>query len=236
MTRTGWKDYGTESRRSGLIIGLNGVAQSGKDTVGKMLCERHGFERIAFADALRKGLYDLNPIVTISIIAQKQGFWEWFENQPERRESRFMRLQEIVDSIGWDEAKVKYTEVRELMQRYGTEAGRQVHGDECWTSIVKNTIEKNPNTNYVITDMRFPNELQMVRRLGGIKVQIQRQGVTSVNSHVSDAILDEDLFDHVLKNNGTLAQLEQAVNDLVIEVNPYLAFLRTQDPLTAKAS
>jgi hypothetical protein len=194
--REGWKDYGVENRRSGMIIGLNGVAQAGKDTVGKILCEKHGFERLAFADAMKTGLYNLNPIVGTVY------------GTP-------IRLKKLIDEIGWDEAKVAYPEIRELMQRYGTEAGREIHGQNCWISILEKTIRANPTTNYVITDMRFPDELDMVTHLGGQKIQVKRKGKTSVNSHISDAILDEVFFDGVLHNNGTLEQLEDAVNAMV---------------------
>lgn len=209
----------TIHKQGGILIGLNGVAQSGKDTVGKILCQRHGFERLAFADALRQGLYDFNPIVTAEV-AQKKGLWGWVGGQSDTPQVTLKRVQDIVDAIGWDEAKVKYTEIRELMQRYGTEAGRKVHGDECWTSIIEKVIEENPVKNYVITDMRFDNELQVVRRLGGLLVQIQREGVTSVNGHISDKILPEYMFDALIKNNGTLEDLERKVNQLVIDANP----------------
>ena len=48
-----------------MIIGLSGYAQSGKDTVAKVLIEEYGFTRIAFADKIREFLYDLNPQVKV---------------------------------------------------------------------------------------------------------------------------------------------------------------------------
>jgi len=45
-----------------MIIGLSGYAQSGKDTVANYLSE-YGFTRLAFADPIRKLLYQMNPIV-----------------------------------------------------------------------------------------------------------------------------------------------------------------------------
>ena len=38
-----------------VIIGISGYATSGKSTVGDILCERHGFDQVAFADALKAG-------------------------------------------------------------------------------------------------------------------------------------------------------------------------------------
>ena len=45
-----------------MIIGLTGYAQSGKDTVAKILVENYGFTRIAFADKIREFLYETNPM------------------------------------------------------------------------------------------------------------------------------------------------------------------------------
>ena len=48
-----------------LLIGLTGVAQSGKDTAAKVLIKKHGFRRIGFADKVRDCLLALNPLVYI---------------------------------------------------------------------------------------------------------------------------------------------------------------------------
>ena len=48
-----------------MIIGISGYATAGKDTIGEILVENHGFRRIAFADKLREVLLALNPIVDL---------------------------------------------------------------------------------------------------------------------------------------------------------------------------
>jgi hypothetical protein len=209
------------TRKGGLLIGLNGVAQSGKDTVGKILCDNHGFKRLAFADALRKGLYEINPIVSIDVETESQSLLKRLSGEPERINTKILRIQDIVDNIGWDEAKVKYIEIRELMQRYGTEGGRLIHGEYCWVNVLEKTIKANPTENYVITDMRFDNEVSLVGKLDGLRVQIQREGVTSVNNHISDKVLPRWMFDHIIHNNGTIKELEEQVNELVISLSPY---------------
>jgi cytidylate kinase len=45
-----------------MIIGLTGYAQSGKDTVAKILVENYGYTRVAFADKIREFLYETNPM------------------------------------------------------------------------------------------------------------------------------------------------------------------------------
>ena len=46
-----------------MIIGLTGYAQSGKDSVADILVKNYGYTRIAFADPIRKLLYETNPAV-----------------------------------------------------------------------------------------------------------------------------------------------------------------------------
>ncbi len=178
-----------------ILIGLNGVARSGKDTVGKMLCDNYGFKRLAFADSVRQGVYEINPLVTSE-----------------------QRVKDIVDEIGWEEAKTEYPEIRELLQRYGTEGGRLIHGEDCWVSIIEKVIKNNPHTKYVITDMRFENEIALVKQLRGTSVQIQNARVKSINGHVSDKVLPSNLFTEIIENHGTLEELKSKVDDLMLRL------------------
>lgn len=176
------------------VIALHGYAQSGKDTVAAFLKE-HGYERLAFADALRDVLYALNPLVLRGMNGS-QG-WD--------------RLATIVNEFGWDRAKVQFPEVRTLMQRMGTEAGRQVLGDSIWVDIVLRQIKERPSQRFVITDMRFENELAALTTYGSdvLLAKIVRPGVGAVNAHVSDAGLPDDLFDVLLRNEGDLDDLHE---------------------------
>ncbi len=197
-----WRDYSTEIKRRGMLIALAGFAQSVKDTVAKFLINKHNFKRLAFADALREALYKLNPYVALSGRSL-----DGLDSPP------FMyRLQEIVNKDGWDRAKTENPEIRELLQRLGTEAGREIHGQDCWTNIVKQQIAAEPLQNFVVTDMRFPNELSLINSLGGHTVRVVRDGVKSVNDHISDAYLEGVTFR--IENNGTLEDLEKEVNGL----------------------
>lgn len=172
------------------IIGFTGYARSGKDTAAAFLVDR-GFKRLAFADALKESLYRLNPVIST------HGF----------------RVQDVVDRLGWDQVKVDYPEVRSLLQRFGTEVGRDLYGEQFWVDRVVSQIV--PGQDYVITDVRFHNEVQAIRNLGGVVVRISRAGVQAVNSHVSDSGVDGLIVDSVIVNDGSLSDLREAVLDLV---------------------
>jgi hypothetical protein len=196
------------------VIGMHGYARSGKDTVAQFLAP-FGYQRLAFADRLRECMYALDPIVG----ADSRG--------------RPWRLQEIVDEVGWDEAKgvtlgkVDGPEIRRLLQVFGTEVGRELLSDTIWVDVVLKQIEEglkdNPSARFVITDVRFPNEEMGLRTGLGFLAprdielwKVTRPGVNPVNSHVSDAGLADSLFDAVLSNHGTLDDLDAVVRAVLL--------------------
>lgn len=191
------------------IIGLHGYAQSGKDTVAGFLRDA-GYQRLAFADRLRECVYALNPGV---------GVVEW-EDGPLSGEVEMARLQDEVDDIGWDRAKVENPEVRRLLQVFGTEVGRELIKDSIWVDIVLDQMAdglEHDEAKFVITDMRFPNEVTGLLQFGedeGVRVElwkIERPGVGPVNAHVSDAGLADSLFDLIIDNDSSLEDLQAKV-------------------------
>lgn len=160
------------------LIGLSGYAQSGKDTAAGFLAEL-GFVRVAFADVLRSAVYALNPLM------------------PDGR-----RLQDIVDEMGWDSAKTNFTEVRTLLQKMGTEVGRDLLGENIWVETALKDLS--PDGKYVVTDCRFPNEANAIRERGGKVFRIHRTGVKAANAHPSETSLDDFPFDGYWLNDGSL--------------------------------
>jgi dephospho-CoA kinase len=175
-----------------MIVGLTGYAQSGKDTVAQILVNKYGFTRVAFADKIREFLYELNPVI-------KDG----------------VKLREFVDAHGWDVAKVQESEVRRLLQEIGLTA-RKIFGDSFWINQALNPhIYEHPivgvNKDIVVTDVRFTNEAEIIKSLGGKIWRIKRNGVEAVNNHVSEHEMDGYKVDSILVNRGTLDELELLV-------------------------
>lgn len=178
-----------------MIIGVSGYAQSGKDTLAGFLIENSGFQRFAFADALRGAVYALNPIIGT-------------------HDDEFVRVQDSVDVLGWEQAKLTVSEIRRLLQAMGTEAGRKILGENIWVEIVFRQIQEQGVENVVITDCRFPNEAKAVKEHGGFVVRVTRPGVQPVNAHPSEVSLDDWGFDYAVHNDGTLDELQLKAKDL----------------------
>lgn len=178
------------------IIGLAGYAQSGKDTTGKILVEEHGFERLAFADALRDILYALNPVVhgDDHIIPS---VWD---------------VQGCVDAKGWEWAKA-HTTARVLLQRLGTEAGRNVLGENVWVDACMRKVK--PGGSYVITDVRFPNEVDAVRKRGGELWRIIRPGGRPANDHVSETAIADVREDITIYNEADVDALARTIRRFI---------------------
>ncbi len=186
------------------IIGLSGYAQSGKDTVGKILKEEWGFVRLAFADALKNVLYDLNPTV------QEWAGWG----------VRRVPLQALIDGndlgvvgMGWERAKTETLDVRPLLQRLGMAVRDHIDTNAWVNAVMKKCV---PGGKYVITDMRFPNEAQVITDAGGTTWRISRPGTGPANDHWSERALDDWRFDARIANNHTVGSLAVAVEHLML--------------------
>lgn len=89
-----------------MLIGLGHSARVGKDTVGGLLAQDHGFITVAFADALRSVAYDSREDV-----------------------------RDLVDVLGWDVAKTEHPWVRDYLIALGN-ACRSHIGSGVWIDAV----------------------------------------------------------------------------------------------------
>lgn len=175
-----------------MIIGLSGYARSGKDTVAGMLMGIHGFERVAFADTIRNILFAMDPLVMHG-------------DMP-------FRLQDIIESKGWEDAKTEYPEIRRLLQDLGV-GGRTLIEDDVWINAALSSFSKEDKV--VVTDVRFKNEAARIKNMGGQIWRINRINVGPANDHVSEIDLDDWSFDGVITNNSDMPNLIKQIRALL---------------------
>lgn len=192
------------------IIALSGYATSGKDSVADILVEDYGFVKYAWADSLRMAAEALNPIVG----------WD------EQGGSGPIRYNDAVEEYGYNEAKAKFPELRLVLQRLGTEVGREILGENVWVNATINRIasERSLSDNIVIPDTRFPNEAAAVQARSESKnfvVRVTRPGVGPVSDHISETGLDDFDFDYYIHNDGSLNDLRDRVEEVysLIEIS-----------------
>lgn len=177
-----------------LLIGLTGLAGSGKDTVREMLEQDHDFDGIAFADPIRDMLGALLDSMEVSRA--------WMV-------ARDLKEQDI-PQLG-----VSY---RKMAQALGTEWGRALNSN-MWLDIAAAKIkacQQYGNPGVVISDVRFANEANWIKSQGGVIWKILRPGVEPVREHVSEQ-LTELPYDYVIDNHGTIDDLRHAVTSAVLQ-------------------
>lgn len=181
---------------TGRIIGIGGYASTGKDAVADILEGSYGFYRTSMSQLMNAALCRLDP-------------------QIEVRHGVVFRYSELIRQLGYTKAK-ELPEVRRLLQAIGTEVGRDMFGQTFWVDQMRNNLDNyTTEASVAVTGIRFPDEVDMIRELGGRLWWVMRPGYGPVNRHTSDNLLTYEDFDRVVMNDGTLDDLEQMVRGLV---------------------
>lgn len=179
-----------------MLIGLTGYAGSGKDEVAKSLTLRAGAFTMGMSDALHDMAMILNPILV-------------------GRDGNLFDYQEIIFQRGYVEAK-KEPAVREFLQLLGTEAVRNIIDENAWVWAAERKFVPMlaEGKHVAITGIRFPQEVNMVKRHAGIIVRVERPGYGPVNAHSSDQI-DSIAADHVIYNSQGLRELSELTQEFI---------------------
>ena len=203
-----------------MIVGLAGFIGAGKGAVADLLVDRHDFFKESFANSVKDA---------VSVIFG----WNRALLEGDTPESRAWREQ---DDEFWSKKLGKPFSPRLALQLMGTEAGRDVFHPDLWVHTVLRRCENAPWNNYVIADVRFPNEIKAIREAGGIVIRVKRgdepewynvalkvnkksnyYGMAEQypNVHFSEwAWIGSDI-DAEIANNSTIEDLTEKVDSLV---------------------
>ena len=141
-----------------MIVGLVGFIGAGKGTVADLLVERHDFFKESYANSLKDAC---------SIIFG----WNRQMLEGNTPESRVWREQ---PDEWWSKRLGREFSPRLALQLMGTEAGRGVFHPDLWVHTVMRRCEQAPWNNYVIADVRFPNEIRAIKDSGGKVIRVRR--------------------------------------------------------------
>lgn len=211
-----------------MIIGLVGFIGAGKGSVADILKSKYGYEKESFAN----GVKDATSVIF---------GWPRHLLEGDTVESRLFR--EEPDSY-WSYKFERPFSPREALQLMGTEAGRNVFHTNLWIYSTFKRCQSKPDKNFVIADVRFPNEIKHIRENDGIIVRVKR-GSDPIWSHHAERINRAtrwdgsiqqipmyekihysewawigETFDHVLTNNGTLTELHEKIAQMIKETAP----------------
>ena len=184
------------------IIGLTGVAGSGKDTVADLFVKGHGFTKIGFADALYS---EVSEAFGVSV--------DTLRNRT-TKESPMTEL-ELINCHDMDFLDVvtvdRHTPLspRRVLQWWGTEYRRAQNEDYWVNEMARRTAGESA---VVIPDVRFQNEANMILNHGGTIICVERPGYEAVNDHVSEHAEIDARF--IISNDGSVFDLQRSVQSL----------------------
>ena len=111
--------------------------------------------------------------------------------------------------------------VRRILQWWGTEY-RRAQDPDYWTKAWGRKVEQFDlaRMHVLVDDVRFMNELNIIKEHGGLIVKIERPGFDGANNHASETSLDEyQAWDRVVVNNGTLDAFKAQIEQLAVELS-----------------
>lgn len=203
------------------LIALGGHYESGKDEWADELVRVHGYAKTWMSYPLHRWLLQQNPWIRLD-----KPVWslEGWKTEP----GEFVTYAWLDYHLGYVEMK-KQREVRNQLQQVGTNCGRKMIDWDVWVDAMKRQINEwveQGKTKLIVTGIRYPNELQAIRDLGGDAFWVERPEATAAHEarlredservargepplvHDSDTSLVAEDFDAIIMNDGDLDELK----------------------------
>jgi hypothetical protein len=171
------------------LIGIYSPApQSGKTLAATVLVHK-GYQPVSFAEPLKR-------MITEFLVS-------------------FGYEKEQAIKLAWVDKAVVIKELnascRYLLQTLGTQWGRDYVCDDVWIRAWKARASKFDAV--IADDVRFPNEAEAIKEMGGEMWKIVRPSAGHDWSHVSEGALDEwNGFDRIIENDGTLEEFRAKID------------------------
>lgn len=216
-----------------LLIGLGGKIAAGKDTVADFLVSHHGFEKLGMSDPLAMALYTLNPWIgerysEAGHYVEQIRYREIADEIGYTEAKKIPEVRRLLQVLGTEIGRLQLGE-----NTWTNVAARRI--SEIRAAGVP----------VVLTGVRFENEAAMIEQLGGFLVYVERPqpnllafgddkappaenlGEAVVKAiddaldparaqhHASEVTLTAERFDFLIRNEGTLADLQQHTTSLV---------------------
>ena len=141
-----------------MIVGVAGFIGSGKDTIADYLITFKGFRRMSYAEPLKDAVASI---------------FGWDRELLEGTTKYSREWRDTVDTWWAERLQIPHLTPRWVLQQWGTEVGRRAFHDDIWIASIENRL-RNIKDNIVISDCRFPNELNSIKRAGGITIRVTR--------------------------------------------------------------
>ena len=202
-----------------MIIGLVGFMSSGKGTCADYLVREHGFIKESFANSVKDA---------VSVV------FGWDRQLLEGDTDCSREWRERADPWWSNRFGYEFTP-RSALQLMGTEAGRDVFDKNIWVYSMMRRMDYSKN--YVIADVRFPNEIQKIKEEGGMIIRVKKGRdpvwylpAFNVNTNRDPHVMTENFpqihysewawigsegIDYTINNDGSIEDLENEIKKLL---------------------
>ena len=217
-----------------MIIGINGYSGSGKDTVGMM---------IQYLNC-----YNIGDLTIEDIIKDYKSHQWWLEEQStweikkyagklkqiaslltgieiEDFEDQFIKKQNLGPQ--WNVHGMPMT-IREFLQKLGTDTLKNGLHTNAWVNALFADYKCVPADrapkgwdcdNWIITDVRFPNEAKAIKDRNGLLIRVDKPFVKPINNHPSETALDDWEFDYKIGNVSDFVSLMFTIEGILKQQN-----------------
>ena len=197
-----------------MIIAISGLIGSGKDTVADYLVNLQEFRRESFAGNLKNAMCEI---------------FGWDREMLEGRSKSSREWREQVDEWWAERLGIPHLTPRWILQHVGTDVIRGHFHDDMWLASLENKLRKTDD-NIVISDVRFRNEVKMLKSLGAVCVEVTRgprplwfeYALYGESKKLDTLAIDRSEYDWIgtefdatLDNNGSLDDLYKQVEALI---------------------
>lgn len=141
------------------ILAFVGFKNAGKDTAANYLIQKNGYHKFSFASKLKD---------IVSLI------FSWDRTLLEGTTDISRVWREQVDLWWAERLQIPNFTPRMALQLIGTDAMRDVFHSDIWVFSLLAELRVRKVEKAVITDCRFPNEIDLVKQMGGTVIRIQR--------------------------------------------------------------
>lgn len=203
-----------------MLVSVSGLINSGKDTIAGYLTTRYQFKKVSFASSLKD---------SIAVI------FNWDRELLEGSTKSSREWREQVDQWWSERLNIPNLTPRWILQYWGTDVCRKHFHDDIWIASLENKLRYSSD-NIVITDCRFTNELNAIKRINGLTLRVHRgpkpvwydyavafnkgnidaeDKLKSFNIHASEYSGVGLEYDYHIDNDSTIDDLYRKVDSII---------------------
>ena len=203
-------ELSTDTYSMACVIGVMGQIGSGKDTSTDYIVEKYKYKKYAFATPGK------NMLIALGVPKKSV-----FGTQEEK-----MEIMEGFGVSGRHMMQTVLTHLRENMGDIVPDIDLGPSGNiwlKAFQVYVDNLEKKYKSPKVITSDVRFLDEANAVKDLGGVIIKVIRDTDTEekVAQHVSETSGNEIVPDYTIDNNGTLDELYEKLDAIVEEINMF---------------